>query len=204
MGRYLGPRVRVLRALGCELPGLTRKTVGDRTASPGQHGASVRRKSEFGQQLIEKQKLRYHYGVNEGQLRNLLKQAKRSKTPTGEKLIELLELRLDNMVFRAGFAPSIVAARQLVRHGHVLLNGRRVDVPAQRLRIGDCLGLKPSAMRIPAVQEVLAAPVLARPDWLSPDADNAAAMRLNGVPPGDAQPFAIEMQKVVEYYSTRA
>lgn len=204
MARYLGPRVRVLRALGTNLPGLTRKVPGNRTARPGQHGAkNLARKSEFGAQLIEKQKLRYYYGVNERQLSTLMREAKRNTAmPTGEKLIELLERRLDNMVFRAGFAPSIPCARQLVRHGHIHLNGRRVTMPAQRLRNGDELTLGSKALKIPALVESLETPALTRPEWITFDESKKSA-RLTHMPPGDAQPFPLEMQKVVEYYATR-
>lgn len=202
MARYLGPRVRVLRALGTDLPGLTRKTPNNRTQPPGQHGAKQQRKSEFGQQLIEKQKLRYHYGVSEVQLRTLMREAKKDKMPTGEKLIELLERRLDNIVFRAGFAPSIPCARQLVRHGHIRVNGRRVTVPAQRLRPGDVLSLGDKAKKVPALVESLNEPAIARPEWIAFDAA-APQAKLAHLPPGDAQPFPLEMQKVVEYYATR-
>lgn len=129
MSRYTGPRLKVMRALGTELPGLSRKTIGARNHPPGQHGQRPKRKSGFGLQLIEKQKLRFNYGVTEGQIQRLFREAKRAKAPTGEKLLELLECRLDNFVFRAGFAPTAVAARQLVRHKHVLFNGRAVNIP---------------------------------------------------------------------------
>ena len=98
------------------------------------------RKSEFGQQLMEKQKLRYNYGLTEGQLRRVVVDAKKHRGATGNKLVELLERRLDNLVFRAGFAPTIPAARQLVSHGHMALNGRRVTIPSIRLRVGDHFG----------------------------------------------------------------
>lgn len=204
MARYLGPRVRVLRALGTNLPGLTSKTPENRTERPGQHGAkSSGRKSDFGLQLIEKQKLRYHYGVNERQLSTLMREAKRNTAmPTGEKLIELLEVRIDNMVFRAGFAPSIPCARQLIRHGHIKLNGKRVTMPGQRLRTGDILSLGSKALQVPALVGSLQEPALERPEWIAFDETQNTA-RLAHMPPGDAQPFPLQMQKVVEYYATR-
>src|SRR5690606_12596228 len=122
-----------MRALGTPLPGLSRKTPAEgRDYPPGQHGQKNRRRSDFALRLAEKQKLRFNYGLTEGQIRRLFREAKRAKAPTGEKLLELLERRLDNFVFRAGFAPSGVAARQLVRHRHVLLNGRSVNIPSIR------------------------------------------------------------------------
>lgn len=136
------------------------------------------------------------------QLTTLMREAKRAKVPTGEKLVELLERRLDNLVFRAGFAPSIPCARQLVRHGHIHLNGRRVTTPSQRLRAGDALSLGDKARRVPAVVESLENPAITRPEWIAFDAASNSA-RLSHVPPGDAQPFPLEMQKVVEYYATR-
>ncbi|OYW29921.1 MAG: 30S ribosomal protein S4 [Methyloversatilis sp. 12-65-5] len=203
MSRYTGPRLRVLRALGTDLPGLTRKNVENRTSPPGQHGARPnRRKSEFGAQLMEKQKLRYNYGLNETQLRGVFREAERSKLPTGEKLVELLERRIDNIVFRGGLAPTIPAARQLVRHKHVLLNGRRVNVPSIRLRVGDTITLTDKGRKVQSVVDALQTPPLERAEWLAFDA-TALSLRLAHLPPGDATPFAFEAQKVVEFYALR-
>ena len=112
MSRYTGPRVRIMRALGVDLPGLSRKTMQDRPQPPGQHGGQKNsgRKSGFGLQLLEKQKLRYNYGLREAQLRRIVISAKKIKGATGQNIVELLERRLDNLVFRAGFAPTIPAA----------------------------------------------------------------------------------------------
>lgn len=203
MSRYTGPRLRVLRALGTDLPGLTRKTVDNRTAPPGQHGHRPnRRKSEFGAQLMEKQKLRYNYGLTETQLRGVFKEAERSKLPTGEKLVELLERRLDNIVFRGGLAPSIPAARQLVRHRHVLLNGKRVNIPSIRIRVGDTITLTSKGRTVQSVVDALQTPALERAEWLAFD-EATASLRLAHLPPGDATPFAFEAQKVVEFYALR-
>ena len=169
MSRYTGPRLKVMRALGVELPGLSRKSIEKRPHPPGQHGVKMRKKSEFGAQLQEKQKIRYNYGLGEKQLRRLIVEAERSKDPTGEKLIELAERRLDNVVFRAGFAPTGIAARQLVRHGHIRLNGRRVDIPSARVKPGDIISLSERGQRIPMVTETLAEPALRRPEWISFD-----------------------------------
>ena len=128
MSRYTGPRVKRMRALGIDLPGLSRKSMWNRPYPPGVHGpksARRRKMSDFKKQLLEKQKLRFNYGLNEGQFRRLYREAVHSKDPSGDKLVELLERRLDNFVFRAGFAPTIPAARQLVCHGHFLVNGSR-------------------------------------------------------------------------------
>ena len=202
MSRYTGPRLKVVRALGAELPGLTTRTREKRDYPPGQHGLKNRRVSDFGRKLIEKQKLRYNYGLRERQFRLLFAQAKRSKTPTGAKLLELLERRLDNFVFRAGFAPTIVGARQLVRHGHVLLNGRRTNIPSVTVKVGDEIALREKALGIPMVVECIATPSLSRPEWLAFDEATKKA-RVTRTPSPDEVPFPIEVQQVVEYYAIR-
>jgi len=202
LSRYTGPRLKVMRALGCELPGLSRKPLGERNYPPGQHGQRPKRKSEFGSQLIEKQKLRFNYGLGERQIQRLFREAKRDKAPTGEKLLELLERRLDNFVFRAGFAPTAVAARQLVRHKHVLLNGRSVNIPSIRIRPGDRITLTERARKIPVVVEALAEPALSRPEWLAFDEASLSAQVMR-TPSADEVPFPVEVQQVVEYYAVR-
>ncbi|WP_334156766.1 30S ribosomal protein S4 [Oryzomicrobium sp.] len=202
MSRYTGPRLKVMRALGLDLPGLSRKTIADRPHRPGQHGLKPQRLSDFGAKLMEKQKLRFNYGLTEGQLRRLVSEAKRSKTPTGDKLLELLERRFDNAVFRAGFAPTIPAARQLVRHGHLRLNGRRVDLPGVRLKIGDTITLHRSDKPLDAIRASLAEPALTRPEWLTWD-ETAQSARVGHLPGPQDVPFPIEMQQVVEYYALR-
>lgn len=204
MSRYTGPRVKVLRALGLDLPGLSRKTMQDRNQPPGQHGARklASRKSEFGLQLLEKQKLRYNYGLTEKQLRRVVADAKRARGATGENMVQLLERRLDNMVFRAGFAPTIPAARQLVAHGHFQLNGRRVTIPSIRLRVGDSFAPGTAAAKLDMIRATLEAPSLERPEWISFDAATLTA-RVNHLPGGDAAPFPLDLQRIVEYYATR-
>ncbi|TVO59316.1 MULTISPECIES: 30S ribosomal protein S4 [Denitromonas] len=203
MSRFTGPRLKVMRALGTELPGLSRKSISDRPHPPGQHGArNKHRKSDYGLQLIEKQKLRFNYGLTETQIRRLFREAKRDKGPTGDKLLELLECRIDNAVFRAGFAPTGIAARQLVRHRHVLLNGRSVNIPSIRVRVGDVITLTAKARQIGIVSASLAEPALTRPEWLGwNDKDTTATvMRL---PEPDEVPFPVNVQDVVEYYAVR-
>lgn len=202
MSRYTGPRLKVMRALGCELPGLSRKTVGERDYPPGQHGQRARRKSDFGIKLMEKQKLRMNYGLTESQIQRLFREAKRAKAPTGGKLLELLERRLDNVVFRAGFAPTTVAARQLIRHKHVILNGRVVNIPSIRVAPGDAISLSERGKRIPMVRESLEQPSLAVPEWLAFNGQ-AAAATMTRLPEADEVPFPVEVQHVVEYYAVR-
>lgn len=203
MARYTGPRVKKMRALGVDLPGLSRKSIERRPYAPGQHGQSRRRKmTEFGRQLQEKQKLRLNYGVGERQFRRMMIAARRSKTATGQKLLELLERRLDNVVFRAGFAPTIPAARQLVNHGHFLVNGRRVDIASYSMQDGDVVALREKSRTLPIIVGSMESPVLSRPDWMEFDA-SAHTARLVAAPTAESVPFDVDVQLVVEYYSKR-
>lgn len=204
MSRFTGPRLKVMRALGVDLPGLSRKTKESRPNPPGQHGARAvrRKKSDFGVQLIEKQKLRYNYGLTERQLRRLMADARKSKEPTGDVLLQLLERRLDNVVFRAGFAPTIAAARQLVTHGHLQLNGRTASIPSMRLRAGDEVSMKPGRAELVVVVESLKEPALTRPEWLTWDEQQKRA-RIAHLPAVDDVPFPVDVQQVVEYYAKR-
>ena len=201
MARYTGPRLKIVRALGVELPGLTRKTP-NRDYGPGQHGMKPKRKSGFGIQLQEKQKLRYNYGVSERQMQRLFREAKNSKAQTGAKLLELLERRLDNVVFRAGFAPTTIAARQLISHRHIRLNGRPVTIPSIRVKTGDVISLSDKAKVIPMVVETLADLPLTRPEWIGFD-DAQHAATVTRTPDANEVPFPIEVQHVVEYYAIR-
>lgn len=205
MSRYTGPRRKILRALGIDLPGLSRHTIEGNPNPPGQHGhqKANRKKSEFGLQLMEKQKLRYNYGVSEKQLRRIVEDAKRQRGATGDRIVELLERRLDNLVFRAGFAPTIPAARQMISHGHIQLNGRRVTIPSIRVRSGDVFGPTEGGKKLDVLQATLNMPALERPDWIAFDATVQSA-RLAFLPEGvDAAPFPLDVHRIVEYYATR-
>ncbi|MBY0341001.1 MAG: 30S ribosomal protein S4 [Rhodocyclaceae bacterium] len=201
MSRYTGPRLKIVRALGTALPGLTSKTT-ERNYPPGQHGQRQRKKSDYGIKLMEKQKLRFNYGVTETQIRRLMSEAKASRDHAGKKLLEFLERRIDNAVFRAGFAPTIVAARQLVRHKHVLLNGKAVNIPSIRVKAGDTLQLTTKGQKIPCVIETLATPVLEAAEWVTRDETTGIATVLRN-PDASEVPFPIEIQHVVEYYAVR-
>lgn len=193
-----------MRALGVDLPGLSRKTIEARPTPPGQHGnkASRKRRSDFGVKLVEKQKIRFNYGLTERQMRILILDARKGKEPTGERLLQLLELRMDNVVFRAGFAPTSIAARQLVSHGHMLLNGKRVDIPSIRLKVGDQISLKAASQQIPMVVETLKALPLERPEWLSWD-EQPKVVTVAHLPAIEDVPFPVDVQQVVEYYANR-
>lgn len=204
MSRLTGPRVKVMRALGVDLPGLSRKSIEARPTPPGQHGNKVlrKRRSDFGVKLIEKQKIRFNYGLTETQMRRLIVDARKGKAPTGESLVQLLERRFDNVVFRAGFAPTVIAARQLVTHGHFLLNGHRANIPSMRLKVGDEITIRPKSKQIPIVVESIKEPSLARPEWLSWDEQQSLA-KVAHYPSVDDVPFVVDLQLVVEFYANR-
>lgn len=203
MSRFTGPRVKKMRALGVDLPGLSRKSIERRPYPPGQHGQARRRKiSDFGRQLKEKQKLRLNYGVSEKQMRRYVKQARASKLAAGQKLLELLERRLDNAVFRAGLAPTIPAARQLINHGHVCVNGRRVNIASYQLREGDVIRPRDKSLKLVCIETSLAELSLSRPDWLEYDSKKMTS-RVKSSPTADSVPFPMDVQLVIEYYSTR-
>jgi small subunit ribosomal protein S4 len=204
MARYLGPRVKKMRALGLLLPGLSAKSIERRPYPPGQHGLQRTRKkpSPFKRQLQEKQKLRLNYGLTERQLRNLMRLARKGKRRTDETLMELLERRLDNVVFRAGFARTIPAARQLVRHGHVLVDGSRVDIPSYQVTTGELVGPRDKSKKMLAMLSSWENPSLARPDWLAVDVE-AMTVRVATAPAMKSVPFDIFPQLVVEFYAKR-
>lgn len=205
MARH-GARLKVLRRFGTPLPGLTRKEVppepaaARRGAGPGKRPR--RQKSAYGRRLDEKQKLRYHYGITETQLRRYFEQAQRQRGPTGPALLALLERRLDNVVFRLGFAPTIPAARQLVAHGHVLVDGRRVDRPAQLVERGQQVSMAPGAQKIPNVAEsVQAGPQVQLPSYLVRADDDPFSGRVAGDPARDDVPFIVDETAIVEFYA---
>lgn len=203
MARYTGPRVKVLRSLGLDLPGLTSKSMQRRPSKPGQHGAKRKgRKSDYGNQLSEKQKIRFNYGIGERQLRRYMKEARRSKQATGDKLAELLERRLDNVVFRAGYAKTIPQARQLVNHAHFIVNGKKVDIPSYRVNVGDKITLRTASENLGVIIESLESPSLTRPEWVDVDAGKKLA-NIKSMPTRDSIPFELDLQAVVEFYSKR-
>ena len=193
-----------MRALGIDLPGLSRKTIEARPTPPGQHGnkASRKRRSDFGVKLLEKQKIRFNYGLTETQMRRLILDARKGKEPTGERLLQLLERRMDNVVFRAGFAPTVIAARQLVNHGHLMLNGKPANIPSIRLNVGDEITIKAKSKNIPMVVDTIKQPSLERPEWLAWEADKQVA-KVAHLPAMTDVPFPVDVQLVVEYYANR-
>ncbi|HIK41251.1 MULTISPECIES: 30S ribosomal protein S4 [Thermoleptolyngbya] len=202
MARYRGPRLRVVRRLG-ELPGLTRKSP-KRAYPPGQHGQARKKRTEYAVRLEEKQKLRYNYGLTERQLLRYVRKARRASGSTGESLLQLLEMRLDNTVFRMGMAPTIPAARQLVNHGHVTVNGRVVDIPSFQCKPGMEIGVRDSDRSRKLVEENLQFPGLANlPSHLEFD-KNKLTGKVNGVIDREWVALSINELLVVEYYSRQA
>lgn len=204
MSRYTGPKLKKMRALGTDLPGLSRKSSQRRPYRPGEQGTrgNRRRMSSFGTQLIEKQKLRFNYGVTERQLRILITAASKKKGDTRELLAAALESRLDNIVFRAGLAPTIPAARQLVNHGHVTRNGRKTDIASCRIEVGDVVQVREKSRKLPIVNEVFADGWEHRPEWLEVDMEGFS-IKMNETPTSKTIPFPVDLLQVVEYYSSR-
>jgi len=202
MSRYTGPRRKRIRSLDVDLPAFTRKTAGDRNFPPGQHGRNFRRApSEYGRQLREKQKMRLNYGLSEAQLRNTVREARRLEGSTGERLIQLLERRLDNIVFRAGFAATIPAARQLVNHGHFKVNGRRADIASMLLRPGDTVTVKEKSKAIAILKELIDSGPY-RPSWLEVSSGELTA-KVMAMPSADQVPTQFDTQLIIEFYSKR-
>jgi small subunit ribosomal protein S4 len=202
MSRYLGPRVKKMRALGVDLPGLSRKTIERRPYPPGQHGPSPKRRnkvSAYKVRLQEKQKLRLYYGLTERQFGNVVALATAKTGNTGEQLITLLESRLDNVVFRAGFARTIPAARQLVRHGHLKVNGKKTDVPGFRVRAGDQIVLRDRSKELDIIATALAEPVAVPPQWMAVDKETKT-ISVQAVP-DPATLIAIDARLIVEFYA---
>lgn len=202
MARYKGPRLKIMRALGVQLPGLSRKQWDERKPyPPGMHHGRHRKKlSVYGTQLMEKQKLRYNYGLGEKQLRRFVDLSFQMRGNPGENLLQFLERRLDNAVFRAGFAPTIPAARQLIVHGHIRVNGQRVNKPSFLVKQGHKLELSEKAKNFVHVQASLENVVLTRPNWIGFDESEKSAT-VTTLPDRDSVPFPIEIAQVVEFYS---
>jgi small subunit ribosomal protein S4 len=202
MSRYRGPRLRVVRRLG-DLPGLTRKNA-RRSYPPGQHGQARKKRSEYAIRLEEKQKLRFNYGLTEKQLLRYVRRARRVTGSTGQVLLQLLEMRLDNTVFRLGMAPTIPAARQLVNHGHVMVNGREVNIASYQCRPGDVIGIKNNEKSRQLVENNLQYPGLANlPSHLEFD-KNKLEGKVNSVIEREWVALQVNELLVVEYYSRQA
>lgn len=198
MARYTGPKDRLSRREGFDLFGkgakLTRLTV-----PPGVHGPKgVRRGTQYTRQLREKQKVKRLYGVMEKQFRKYVDRASRSKGNTGVELLTLLERRLDNTVFRLGFAATRPAARQLVSHRHVLIDGKKVSTPSYQVGLGETITLSPKALEIPSTKRLLGEEDFKLPAWL---ARRAAVGKIVSLPKREHITEPIAEQDIVEFYS---
>ena len=201
MARYTGPRVRISRRFGLPIFGPS-KYLERRAYGPGVHGPKSRRKhTDYGLGLIEKQKLRYYYGLLERQFRGVYERALKRRGVTGEQMLQILETRLDNMVYHLGFANTRAAARQMVTHGHIQVNGRKVNVPSYSLKVNDVIEVKDSNVsRQAATRNLELATSRAVPDWLSLNKEAFKGTLLRVPSREDIQPIANE-QAVVEFYS---
>lgn len=197
MARYRGPKAKVARRFREPIFGPS-KALERKKYGPGQHGRGRRSKpSDYAIQLMEKQKAKYTYGLLEKQFRNLFKKAARKKGVTGEVFLQFLESRLDNTVFRLGFAPTRRAARQLVTHKHVTVNGRKVNVPSFLLRPGDVVEIREKSKSLEVVNERAG---LVRHGWLEVDPKNLSGTFLQ-YPSRDEIPENIKENLIVELYS---
>jgi len=202
MARYTGPKDKLSRRFGVPLFGAT-KSLEHKKYPPGMHGpkGSRRKQSEYATALAEKQKLRFQYGLLERQFRRYFEIASRKRGVTGEILLQMLETRLDNVVYRLGFASSRSAARQLVSHGHVQVNGRKVNVPSFAARPGDSVTVKDAPRsRSLASRNLELTQINPVPDWLSVDKDNFAGS-VTRVPTRDEIAPIVNEQLIVELYS---
>jgi small subunit ribosomal protein S4 len=201
MARYKGPRVRISRRFGVPIFGPS-KYLERRNYGPGVHGPKSRRKTtDYGLGLLEKQKLRYYYGLLERQFRGVYERALKRRGVTGETMLQILETRLDNVVHHLGFANTRAAARQMVAHGHVRVNGRKVNIPSYGLKVNDVVEPKDSNVSRQLVTKNLeSAASRAVPDWLSLNRESFKGVLMRVPTRQEIQPIANE-QAVVEFYS---
>jgi len=202
MARFRGSITKVSRRLGVALSPKAEKYLERRPYAPGEHGQSRRGKiSEYALQLREKQKMKYLYGVLEKQFRNYYKKAVSQRGVTGDNLVKLLERRFDNVVFRAGFSPSRAGARQLVSHGHLLVNGKKVNIPSYQLKPGDVIEFRQKSLNMDAVTDSLnRAPESRIPSWVQVDKAQQKVVFV-AVPEREEVQEQFNEQLVVELYS---
>lgn len=201
MARYTGPKHRLARREGFNVLEKASTSLDRRlNVPPGQHGpkGGRRRVSEFGQQMREKQKVKRIYGVLERQFRRYIKEAQKRKGETGSVLLSLLERRLDNVLYRLRFAKTRLFARQLIGHGHVYVNNKKVTIPSYQVREDELITLGPKALKIPIIKELLDDKDISLPNWLS---RQGGAGKVAKVPTRNDVETSINEQLIVEYYS---
>ena len=201
MARYTGPKSKIARKFGAPIYGPD-KHFDRKNFPPGQHGVNKKRKktSEYGLQLMEKQKTKYTYGVLERQFRNTFEKASRSKGVKGEVLLQLLESRLDNVVYRLGISPSRAAARQLVSHKHITVNGAVVNIPSFQVKPGNIIGVRERSKSLEIIADSFASRKYSKLPWLEWD-DAMMAGKFMNVPERSDIPEDIKEQLIVELYS---
>jgi small subunit ribosomal protein S4 len=200
MARYIGPKVRISRRFNEPIMG-DNKALQKKNYPPGQHGKGKKRKqSEYAIQLAEKQKAKYIYGVLERQFAHTFDKATRKKGVTGEVLLQMLEARLDNTVYRLGVAPTRRAARQLVGHKHILVNGDVVNIPSYTLKPGDTVGVREKSKSLEAITNSLSIQSAKKYNWLEWDGSEMVGKLIN-LPPREDIPENINEQLIVELYS---
>lgn len=202
MSRFRGARLKKVRSLGTDLPGLVRKEPKSPN-SPGEQGVMRRRRrvSTFRLQLQEKQKIRFNYGLSEKALRRYYKDATGMKGETGINLLQLIEQRLDNVVARGGFAPTIPAARQLVAHGHITVNGHKVTIPSFRVKVGDVVSVKEKSKDLKILTEHIATGSgIGVPGFLEAD-PRKRKITVKAIPAREDIPIEVSERAVVEFYS---
>lgn len=201
MARYTGPRVKLSRRFGIPLFGPS-KYLERKNYPPGVHGPRARRKTtEYGLGLNEKQKLRYYYGLMEKQFRRVFEKARHQRGVTGETMLQILETRLDSVVYNLGFGNTRAAARQMISHGHVLVNGTKVNIPSYALRVNDVIEVKDSGVsRQLAMKSLELSTSRTVPDWLALNKEAFKGSIVRMPTKEDIQPIANE-QTVVEFYS---
>ncbi len=200
MARYTGPKTKIARKFGEAIFGED-KVLSKKNYPPGQHGINRRRKtSEYGVQLREKQKAKYTYGVLERQFRNLFEKAARTKGITGEVLLQLLESRLDNVVYRLGIAPTRAAARQLVLHKHITVNGGVVNIASYQVKPGDVVGVREKSKSLEVIADALAGFNHSKYPWIEWEESSKSGKFLH-VPTREDIPETIKEQLIVELYS---
>jgi small subunit ribosomal protein S4 len=203
MSKRQESKYKINRRLGVNLWGRAKSPLNRREYGPGQHGQRRKKPSDYGTQLMAKQKLKGYYGnIGERQFRRLYEEAVRRRGDTGENLIELLERRLDAVVYRMKFVPTVFAARQFVNHGHVLVNGKRVNIPSYQVRDGDAIEVRNKAKQIAMVMEAVAAKDRDTPDYLEVDT-GAVKGRFIRAPKLADVPYPVQMEpnQVIEFYS---
>ncbi|MAE60277.1 MAG: 30S ribosomal protein S4 [Planctomycetaceae bacterium] len=198
MANYIGPKVKLSRRVGAPIADIPKHTDRSSLTPPGVHGYRGRRLRDYGVRLIEKQKLRYHYNVMEKQFRLYIDLATRSKGNTGQILLVLLERRLDNVIRRLGWARTIWAARQMVSHGHIRINGKKVDIPSAQVKVGDRVTVKQKVHGLVRENmESLAGHDV--PSWLTFDPSTLTA-EVVAEPTPDQVPFDVNMNLIIEFY----